>query len=470
MAEQPESDFPLLSFHSSIFCRGLQWPSARLPVALDFSAAEFLDRVVLTRCTLGAEHSRGVDPNIGHNFEGAKFLDEVDATHSEWNLVSAFRSTSFKKRTLFDGAIFKGNVDFTASEFLGPLSMVGAKTLANSAVRFDQSTIREICNFSNVEVQGVAHFAGCNFGRTVTFERARLLSGGLFDDGEFSRAARFTNAVFGRSVEPSRISFERATFQQMAYFDQVKFYSEPDFSGARSASSFSFGDSKFFDTLPRLSTVSLQTPPPLDRIDLQGEPRKISQDGHLLSGTDLQKEVASRYLVLALLARRAGDADRDREFTKRSQGYSPDRGFVVRATSAFFRLISDSGYSFGKPTLGLLITALVIFPAIYLTYYGGEQRNVATTVMKLSANWDLPCVAGEGSAVLMALHKSLKSTVLGFGDADGRQDQISKCLYGVVNDKVSYPLIVLSPVLQGLSTLGWLSLLGLAVRNHLKVR
>ena len=92
------------------------------------------------------------------------------------------------------------------------------------------------------------------------------------------------------------------------------------------------------------------------------------------------------------------------------------------------------------------------------------------TATKLARDWDLPCVEGNGSALLMAIHKSLKSTIPGFGDTDGRQDQVSNCLFGVPNGKVTYPVVVLSPILQGLATLGWLSLLGLAVRNHLRVR
>jgi uncharacterized protein YjbI with pentapeptide repeats len=477
LEDRPGSDFPLLSFRSSVFCRGLQWPSARVPVALDFFGAEFQERVVLSRCTLGAEHSRGIDPTIGHNFEGAKFLEDVDATGTEWNLVSKFSGTSFKKRVHLDGSVFKGGVDFTTTEFSAPLSMCGDRTLIQGDLRFDQSTFKEICDFSKMQVEGVTYYGGCTFSRAATFEGCRLSGGGVFDDSEFSRAVRFTGAVFGKPGrrEPSggmhpRISFERATFQQMAYFDRAEFHAEPDFSGARSASSFSFGESKFFDTLPRLSSVSLETPPHLDSIDLRGEATKVSREGQIVKGRELRKEVSSRYLVLALLARRAGDADRDREFSRHSQNASPDRGIVVRTMSALFRLVSDSGYSFGKPAFGLLLTALVVFPAIYLTYYGGDQRNLRSTATKLASNWDLPCIAGEGSAVLMAIHKSLKSTIPGFGDTDGRQEQISACLYGVSNARVTYPVIVLSPILQALSTLAWLSLLGLALRNHLKVR
>jgi uncharacterized protein YjbI with pentapeptide repeats len=470
---KPASDFPLLSFRSSVFCRGLQWPSARVPAALDFFGAEFRERVVLARSTLGAEHSRGIDPTIGHDFRGARFLEEVDASGTEWNLASKFAGASFKKRLVLDDSVFKGDVDFTTTEFSAPLSMSGGKMAVNGNMCFDQSTFKEICDFSKIQVEGLAQYRGCTFSRATTFEGCRLSGGGVFDDAEFSRAVRFTGATFGKAGRPernTRISFERSTFQQMAYFDRAEFHAEPDFSGARSASSFSFGESKFIETLPRLSSVSMEAPPHLDTVDIRGQQTRVSRDGQLLKGRELRKEVASRFLVLALLARRSGDADRDREFSRRSQTASPDRGLLVRAMSALFRLISDSGYSFGKPVLGLVLTALVVFPAVYVSYYGGEKRDVSATARKLAADWDLPCVIGEGSAVLMAIHKSLKSTIPGFGDTDGRQEQISTCLYGVGNAKVTYPVIVLSPILQGLITLAWLSLLGLALRNHLKVR
>lgn len=138
--------------------------------------------------------------------------------------------------------------------------------------------------------------------------------------------------------------------------------------------------------------------------------------------------------------------------------------------AGLFSALSNSGHSFSKPALGLLLTALLVFPSVYLSHYGGGKRDLPKTFIKATTEFDLPCVSGDGSALVMAIHKSVRTTIIGFGDSDGRQEQISQCLYGMENAKVSYPVIILAPAIQALMTLGWLSLLGLALRNRWRMR
>lgn len=478
-----ENEFPLLSFRGCTFKTPIDWAGARLPVMLDFQGAVFEGALDLSTSILGpSEPSQSpAHSDKGHNFDNASFRDDVKLSGAMITANLSCSASSFAKRVFLEGIQFRNHAKFTASSFAGSLIMGRACKLASAAL-FDQATFGDLFEVRDATFDGPISFVGSTFARPVTIENCQFSESVAFDDCEFSRAVRFTGSKFGvhsakeagkkdavPPASPARVSFERSTFEQMAYFDGVRFLAEPDFSGANSKSSFSFNGCRFIQTLPRFLGTSLGNDPHITADNIEGEPIHISHSGTPLDAAALKKELANRYSLLSIKARSHGDHTSEREFSRRAVELTP-RGLGERMLAGLFSALSDSGRSFSKPALGLLLTALLIFPSVYLSHYGGEKRDLPRTFVKATTEFDLPCISGDGSALVMAIHKSVRTTIIGFGDSDGRQEQISQCLYGMENIKVSYPVIILAPAIQALMTLGWLSLLGLALRNRWRMR
>ena len=479
-----ENEFPLLSFRGCTFKTPLDWAGARLPVMLDFQGATFGGVLDLSTSILGPSEPSQLlaHADEGHNFDNASFRDDVRLSGATVTANLTCSAASFAKRVFLEGVQFRSLAKFTSSAFGGSVTF-GKGSKFGSAAYLDQATFAELFEVREAIFDGPVSFIGSAFARPVTIETCQFNQSVAFDDCEFSRAVRFTGSTFGApagkdaakknaalNAGPMRVSFERSTFEQMAYFDGVKFYSEPDFSGANSQSSFSFNGCRFVHTLPRFLGTSLGSEPHIGTDCFEGEPTQVTHGGKSLNGRYLTNELASRYSILSIKARTHGDGASERFFARSAAEKSPDRGFLERILAGIFSVLSNSGHSFSRPALGLLLTALVIFPCVYLSHYGGVKRDLTKTVAQAASDFDLPCVSGDGSAFVMAIHKSVRTTIIGYGDSDGRQDQISQCLYGMENAKVSYPVIVLSPAIQALMTLSWISLLGLALRNRWRMR
>jgi uncharacterized protein YjbI with pentapeptide repeats len=137
------------------------------------------------------------------NFREAKFLSDV-----------SFSDSVFTERSFLEGAQFFDIAEFRKAKF-------------SKDAEFDGVNFRSIANFAEVDFAESAHFEGASFGRAL-FRETKFGDHSSFNRARFEEEAFFEGCLF---VGFSR--FQWAKFYGGASFRGIKFEAEADFAWAR---------------------------------------------------------------------------------------------------------------------------------------------------------------------------------------------------------------------------------------------
>jgi uncharacterized protein YjbI with pentapeptide repeats len=169
-----------------------------------------------SRIWLPASAARAEESSEEIDFQGARFLGDVD-----------FHDAKFGERASFKGAQFCGDADFSGALFSEEVSFDGAR-------------------FSRL-----ADFVATQFSGPVDFSDAEFFRAAIFSDAQFSQTADFTSVQFLRKVMfqdaafLGRAGFLTTEFSELASFRGAQFSGEADFVGATFANGASFQETIF---------------------------------------------------------------------------------------------------------------------------------------------------------------------------------------------------------------------------------
>jgi uncharacterized protein YjbI with pentapeptide repeats len=427
------------------------------------------------------------------DFRGFNFGDEADFNGRTFNREVGpvrFDGAIFGARTCFDSAVFLDGASFAGAVFGDDTSFMRARFVRSKVpgtrptpwVDFEgakfghrarlhlvpewpaSGTVTQTINFDRVEVgddarisftEGLTvdiHFQSASFGKAVGF--------GI---GFRAASAHFPHAVFGDKASFSEVNFQRADFTSAKFlgdsffkrgetgvitFRGVTFAGSADFSNRQFNARTIFSDARF-QRAPLFHNAKLHQD---TEFDDESFPASAEGTG--------EASRAYRTLKLAMSETQAG---REELFFFR-QEMREDRAILWRSKSVLkklraglfgaYGLLSDYGLSVGRPSVALL-----------LLWLGGAAAFAAFSTS--AAPW-MPGRAFDAAQTVQWLTFSAVNSL-----PLGGMDETSKNLYPILFGR--HPVIISQwlgslMVLQKILALLFLFLIGLALRNHFKMK
>ncbi len=355
------------------------------------------------------------------DFSWTEFYRSFQASGFIFPSAASFYSASFSDDAVFNGAAFSGDANFRSVAFRG--NAIFSSAAFSGHAHFQKASISRAANFSEATFSGNANFGYTSVFGNATFKRAAFSWFANFHDAAFSGPVSFFDATFSGYVD-----FERANFRREVFFVNADLRGRTTFARA----TFNGFPPAFFNAKlhegttwnrdraawPLPSTVS-----DADDFITAYERLKLEMDR-------LKKhEDEMDFFALELASRRI------------QRGKWSAYGIFV----FLYGLTSDYGRGIHRPALGLLAT-LLIGTVFQLPYFG------------LSLYIKVP----EASQAIHALALSFANTFSLFGF---RKDLIS----AETINHLSHGAKVIAAV-QTILGFVWFFLLGLAIRNHFRLK
>ncbi len=188
------------------------------------------------------------------------------------------------------------------------------------------------------------------------FEKATFEDFAWFSDAGFMEHARFINATFNREA-----SFEKATFEGYAGFEKATFEGKAGFSDATFKGGAEFTNAQF-DTLTDFQNTVFHRPPLFHNAPLHQDTRFNAGDGiadQLPNITDDEAERAYRTLKLHMAA---NQAHREEQFFFRQEMRARRRHerWWRRPLYDLYGAVSDYGQSFGRPLVAWFVLLILM--------------------------------------------------------------------------------------------------------------
>ncbi len=515
------------SFHSATFSKSAIFNRATFSQDTTFNDATFSgnatfnDAAFLTRVSFREAKFSGYA-----RFDNATFSGDAPFRNVTFSEYARFDNATFLKDVQFSNATFSENVKFNKATFSRSPTFYRATfsqkanfenvTFMQTAF-FNKATFSEEVWFNHATFSSYAAFNEAMFSKYATFENMTSSGYTGFNHATFLKTARFSNATFSKDAK-----FIGASFKGSASYHEAHFQGPALFTAIKAERDFSIAGAHF-QRVPDFVQANFAEAPKLDSTHLR--PGFIEQGRFWKSVVKrLSKgdaDVPARWRALKRLAIQGYDHERERQFFAmeiRSARFVTDWPFHWKLWDAnvwngifrfwlglLYQVTSNFGRSVLRPTL-LLFASILFFAAIYLgeshkasglTAPGFTQRFVAVTTVATpfvsdevsrTAN---PCADVSGKQIQPlepdlarrtdAIAEALQLSVLNgsvLGGIGGRNTvrRIYGCLYGLVRDTGSKttPIIPLSvtswSLLQKAISIVLIFLLGLAIRNILKVR
>jgi uncharacterized protein YjbI with pentapeptide repeats len=226
-----------------------------------------------------------VDATFGDRVVAVETIFQRNATFREaaFEAHSEFHETTFDDEARFQHATFEKDAEFQATEFSGKSHAIDDNAAFTGvtfharvcfrqarfgAVTFDDATFHGEAIYDHTRIEGNAHFHDTVFHGRAVFLEARFTQDAEFTNSQFheqltfkgatfrggSRAANddvsFAEVVFGGPViydvaEFRYANFTRASFEDIAQFEETRFNGDADFVGVTFADEADFDESRF---------------------------------------------------------------------------------------------------------------------------------------------------------------------------------------------------------------------------------
>lgn len=366
------------------------------PTAIDFSNSVFEKPFTIQQGIFNHETS----------FEGAIFKDYVVVEGSHFKEKATFDRSLFQRSVSFNGADFHADVSGRQIVFFGDTSFdrvefqkfcFFTEAIAMRGASFLGSKFRDEAYFNYSAFGQVALFNEASFGEQVSFECAKFSEDLNFDHSVFHGQAIFfeaifcghsifskslfdANADFSKSTFCDRANFENVTFQRSVFFREATLLGYADFRGAEfkdfagfqqaKLSEAYFSDVKFKSETYFWETKFLERVPHFFQTEVH-QNTVFTEDQSYWPAVDENNAASSKQAYTRLRQIAAGNHNPDLEhFFMRQEMRCKEvmATGVERFTFYCYRVFSDSGSSFVKPLLWLLI-AWLIPGFIYLFNY-----------------------------------------------------------------------------------------------------
>ena len=474
---------------------------------VDFREAEFSSKADFEKATFSASAVFGVAPSTSGSFlcprlsfddnpGPAKIHGDACFTRAEFHGETDFAQVKFSDKAIFTGATFHGVTSFCEA------------TLSGAA--FDGATFANKTEFVAATFSGNAVFKEARFSDTAEFMRATFSKNARFNEATFSGVTDFSWAAFSDGALFSQTNFAtvamflQCVFEGYTSFENAEFKNQTTpalFTAINAKSFFSFARASFlaapdltqshFLEAPRLDNVDIATPAFVGVKNMVQWHRDLPK--HLRAAKTLFKHdpdatftarwraftrpfkggsnAPARWRALKRLAAQSLDHGNEIAFFKNeiiAKRWDTDQPWHAALWAGYlYQLLSDFGRSILRPLLFWLVS-IPLFACLYL-----DARPDP------AANTD-PCDPRRAALGASALKASL---VFGLGaDGENKLNAYHKRLYGKPaaprqhrpTDNARPPTIPFAAVLTGIAqsllsaTLAFL--LGLAIRNHFKIR
>lgn len=150
------------------------------------------------------------------NFRGAKFGEGVDFQVATFGYGASFDCATFGRRARFEGATFGDEASFLRATFDDRARFTGA-TFGDGA-HFVGATFGERAFFEDAKFRHQAHFMGATFG-----DKAHFVGTTFGDEVDFMGAVFGGGAFFGGAAFRGWALFEGTTFRPGAFFEDTTF-------------------------------------------------------------------------------------------------------------------------------------------------------------------------------------------------------------------------------------------------------
>lgn len=283
---------------------------------------------------------RNPDKNVPlGSFRGFKFHN-INFSGSIFQEQCNFQSTTFTKKANFSNCLFRQGADFSEAFF-------------NEQVTFNGAQFKVANIFSNVIFNKSASFSECEFSEIAAFDNTAFLSIANFYGTNLTFGVNFIGTQFHRPVD-----FRRARFGRQADFSASHFYSTQSFKQSIWMCLPDFADAKFQKS-PTLES--------LGQIEKLLEKEKTNKEESSKYGkifpiwiSDTQSPDKLRHFVR--FAHEHGDYHRQEfyfTYEMKAHRYHRVKSKLLKFLYFSYERCSSYGYSILKPSMCLLITALI---------------------------------------------------------------------------------------------------------------
>ncbi len=223
----PEStvDFSNITFEDSVSFVGFQFPAATT-----FGGATFTGDATFQEATFtGAATFHRVTFKAGAWFRETIFTADAWFREVTFTGATVFSGATFTGSTVFGGATFTGDAAFSKATLIGD-AWFSEATFTGDAT-FHEATFKGNAGFRGATFKGNVDFQGATFTSATKFHGATFTGDAVFSGATFTGAAIFHGATFTGAVWFSGATFKSATVFLEATFLGTAIFSKATFKG-----------------------------------------------------------------------------------------------------------------------------------------------------------------------------------------------------------------------------------------------
>jgi hypothetical protein len=314
----------------------------------------------------------------------------------------------------------------------------------------------------------VAHFKSATFKRNVDFSNAIFMKNVDFFDATFTGVCCFVYALFGGNTDffgarfmdntdflnatfMGNADLRNATFMNISCFMRAKFKGSTDFFGANFSNAVRFNGATFEMFPPYIEGAKIE-----GYIHFSANEKHFPKYNHEIFDAE---DIASQYSILKTLMRKMEFADKELFFHGKeleAKYYNKKEPRRLRALYGYYGAFSNYGQSILRPLIGLGLTIFAAFLAFYFhTDFFAKNLKYAHAI--------------ENEAIYSAFYYTFpliqSDTVL----HDLAFDLKCICRVAENNSGCAKWFSAIRGV-QSIISLFWLFLIGLGLRNNLRMR
>jgi uncharacterized protein YjbI with pentapeptide repeats len=478
------------SFNKSVFQKPIDFSSCTFPQRTSFEGANFLGEISLKECKFkevefsGCEFSapahfensifsggakfNNVKFGAWTSFEGSEFLEYVSLHSIEANGDISFEQCRFSKACDIRSSNGRGNINFSYSEFLDEFRFVRMK---NFGVISNEAKFNKQVTFWKNETSGVK-FSSSNFISKALFIETKFEGENFFDECRFEKLTSFRSSEF-----PDAVEFDLSEFKDILNFSCPPDDSDPkkpkdlkyiSFSGCQFHGAAKF-DNRNFTSRSRFSkkeegntttATTFHKAPTFHGC-------KFHQD-ITFHGSDFIQDygdtAARAYRTLKLASEQLkATRDEQRFFQLEMKAEKPSLAGWKRLVSSAYERLADYGFSLGRPLKYWLL---------FLLLFGGIHGWLANKA--LGANWTGAATPQFENLLSNRTQQTFQYILINAIPAPGLDRKSSALRENLFSPKGSpgwiASLAILVEMLHKAGTLACLFLIGLSIRNLLKMK
>ena len=437
-----------VDFSKSRFEMGANFNQANFSGNADFEEAKFSDYANFNR----AKFSSGSD------FIGANFSGNAD-----------FKKAKFSGPSCFDGAKFSGEANFKGAEFSNCLDLIEEKF--SSLVYVEGSALSGYADFGRAKFSGNACFEGVKFSGCVLFDGAKFSGEASFNVAIFLGYTSFSNAKFsGNAIFRGAANIdERREFGGIVNFRGAIFEKDAIFTNRVFLDRTTFDRCEFLNFVPNFAETKLHqlttwrdvtwpSLPMIDKIEVKEDPN-LDQAAKKTKRKETSRKRIYRvedqvdaYRNLRLRMKQIENYQQEvfflgKELDAKRRVHWLNKPYFRWFPSLVYKLFSDYGSSLARPAIGLVLLVVGFGLLVFWNIAGGEWGSLGGMDLGILLFQSL-CFSGTHALPFISPMNASHSTIL---------------------DSLPLWMVVPAGIAKTLG-IGFLFLMGLALRNRFRIR